>query len=223
MNTKISRTLPMLALVATLGAAALAPTSAEAHVTRASCRSYQDGALMGTNMGKRNAQRLISAVWNKLQRRCDQVDRLAQIISETPFQAPSHNSGLFSACFYMGYTDTLWEQLGGIYDRCGEKCFRAGTEIGKISAEGYCYASIAVGGLDDPGFIAQPPLPFCGNEVAIGCKTEYVATATFDINACYPYTVGYYESTFENSVRQDCFVPADVPIVDGGHYVGSAW
>ncbi|MCC7440976.1 MAG: hypothetical protein IT285_05060 [Bdellovibrionales bacterium] len=183
-------------------------------VTRASCASALGGGRIGTQMGNRNAQRLINAVWNRLGRNCAQLDRLATIISETPLAAPS-SGGLMAACFYMGYTDTLWDQVEDIYNRCGVRCFSAGAEIGRISAEGYCFASIAVGGLDDPGFIQQPPLPFCGMNVSIGCKTEYVATATFDIPACHRYTVGLFENTFENSVRQDCFVPANVPIEDG--------
>ncbi|HTL13222.1 MAG TPA: hypothetical protein VL588_12080, partial [Bdellovibrionota bacterium] len=129
--------------------------------------------------------------------------------------AQSTGGGIMGACFYMGYTDTLWQQVEAAYDRCGVRCFAAGSEIGQISAEGYCAASIAVGGLDDPGFIAQPPLPFCGENVALGCKSEYVSTAIYDIPSCARYTQGVFENTFENSVRQDCFVPADVPISDG--------
>jgi hypothetical protein len=181
-------------------------------VTRQSC--YGPGAgNIGRSMGNRNAQRLFGAIWARLGQTCDKLDRLGEIISETPLAAPSMG-GVFSACFYMGYTDTLWGQLAAAYDRCQVRCFNEGSDIGKISAEGYCAASIAVGGLYDPGFIAQPPLPFCGENLVFGCKSQYLQTATSEINGCFGYTTGGFTQTFENSIRQDCFVPSDVPIRD---------
>jgi len=177
------------------------------------CFSYAGGGSTGRSMGDRNARRLFQNIWDRLGRRCDMLDDLATIISETPLQKP-YGKGPLAGCFYVGYVDALWEELEGAYTRCGDVCFDAGAEIGNISAQGYCYASIALDGLYDPGFISQPPLPFCGTNLAIGCKTEYVATAKQDIPACYEYTVGYFEETFENTVRQDCFVPRDVPIID---------
>ena len=163
-------------------------------------------------MGARNSKRLFDAVWTRLGRTCDQLDRLGQVISDTPLAGVA--SGEFSACFSLGYTENLWDQLAGAYDRCAVRCFNEGSAIGDISAQGYCAASIAVGGLDDPGFISQPPLPFCGATLVFGCKSQYIQTAMSEVNGCYPYTVGYFSQTFENSVRQDCFVPSDVPIRD---------
>ena len=70
----------------------------------------------------------------------------------------------------------------------------------------------------DPGFIAQPPLPFCGSALVMGCKSEYVYTATVAIPACAPYTEGWFTETFDNTVRQDCFVPYDIPIRVHGRF-----
>ena len=64
------------------------------------------------------------------------------------------------------------------------RCFNAGVEVGNISANGYCAASLAIDGLLDPGFISQPPLPFCGQNLVFGCKTEYVSVATREFPGC---------------------------------------
>lgn len=179
---------------------------------RNECLNPSAAGYRGRQMGIRNAQRIFNAVWGRLGRTCDRLDQLGTIISETPFSSPM--GGAFSACFYQGYVDTLWDQLAGAYDRCSVRCFSEGAAIGRISAEGYCAASIAVGGLDDPGFISQPPLPFCGQNLVFGCKSEYISAATSEIRGCYPFTVGSFGLTFDNSVRQDCFVPSDIPIRD---------
>ncbi len=195
----------------------LAP-SAFAHgssITRNTCFIRGTAGDMGRQMGVRNSARLVGAVWARLGQTCDKVDRLAQIISETPLARP-FRGGDFAACFYLGYTDTLWSQLDDVYNRCGIRCFNAGAEIGNISAQGYCAASLAVGGLYDPGFIAQPPLPFCGQSLVLGCKSEYVSVATMEFPGCSAFTEGHFAETFDNTVRQDCFVPSDVPIRDRG-------
>jgi hypothetical protein len=183
-------------------------------LTRNHCYVRGSAGDMGRQMGIRNGSRIVQAVWARLGQTCDKVDRLAQVISETPLARPVRG-GEFAACFYLGYTDAIWNQLDGVYERCGIRCFNAGAEIGRISAEGYCAASAAVGGLYDPGFIAQPPLPFCGMNIVMGCKSEYISVATFEFPGCSAYTEGYFAETFDNSVRQDCFVPSDVPIRDG--------
>ncbi len=210
-----------LTLVAALLACTVAFTvgssSAEARIHRNDCFRQGSAGAMGRSMGVRNATRLFNAVYNRLSRSCAQLERISQIIAETPLAAPSIR-GEFQACFYQGYTDTLFAQLDGAYTRCGDKCFSAGSEVGDISAQGYCAASVAVGGLDDPGFIAQPPLPFCGENLVMGCKSEYVLAATVDIAGCSYYTQGSFAQIFDNTVRQDCFVPSDVPIRDGFNY-----
>ena len=182
-------------------------------VTRADCFRPRGAGDMGRQMGARNATRLFNAIWSRLGQTCNNLDRLGQIISDTPFAAGTN--GAFSACFAMGYTEALWAGLSAAYDRCSVRCFSEGSAIGDMSAQGYCAASIAVGGLDDPGFIAQPPLPFCGNELVFGCKSQYIQTATSEVRGCFPFTTGSFTGTFENSIRQDCFVPSDVPIRDG--------
>jgi hypothetical protein len=206
-------------LAAALFALAAAPVpSAEARgrgLKRSDCFARGTAADQGRQMGERNGARIVQAMWARMGQNCAQVDRLAQIISETQLAKPMRG-GDFAACFYLDYTDALWAQLDQAYDRCGQNCFSAGAEIGSISAQGYCAASVAVGGLYDPGFIAQPPLPFCGTNLVFGCKSEYVAVASYDYPGCSAYTEGVFAETFDNSVRQDCFVPADVPIRDFG-------
>jgi len=184
-------------------------------VNRQTCFQYGSAGDRGRQMGVRNASRIVNAMWARLGQSCDQLDRLAQIVSDTPLARPAMG-GEFAACFYQGYVDTLYDSLAAAYDRCQVRCFSEGLDIGRISAQGYCAASIAVGGLYDPGFLEQPPLPFCGENLVFGCKTQYVVTATREIPACFGYTTGAFTQTFDNSVRQDCFVPADVPIRDSG-------
>lgn len=202
-----------LLLCCLVGATYTKDAEAAPRLKRSDCFRPGTAANMGRMMGDRNARRLAKAVWARLGQTCNQVDRLAQIISETPLARP-YTGGDFAACFYMGYTEGLYDELDLTYTRCGDKCFTAGAEIGHISAMGYCAASVAVGGLLDPGFIDQPPLPFCGANLVMGCKSEYVATAMYDFPGCFNYTVGEFESTFDNSVRLDCYVPSDVPIRD---------
>lgn len=186
--------------------------------SRSTCFNRRSAGDMGRQMGSRNATRLVNAAWSRLGRTCDQVDRLAQIISETPLSKPA-GKGEFAGCFYLGYTDAIWAELENIYNRCGTHCFNSGAEIGRISAEGYCAASLALGGLYDPGFIAQPPLPFCGQNLVFGCKSEYVQVATFEFPGCSIFTENSFMDVFDNSVRQDCFVPEDVPIRDGSMFL----
>lgn len=182
------------------------------------CRSDRSGA-MGRQMGERNAKRLFNQVFNRLGRSCAQLERLTGIIADTPLAS---QRSLMGACFAQGYVETLFNELDAAYIRCGDKCYMAGSDIGQISAQGYCAASAALGGLDDPGFIYQPALPFCGTNLVFGCKTEYVAQATQFIPGCRQFTEGYFGEIFDNTVRQDCYVPSDVPIRDvrGGGYYG---
>lgn len=217
MNSKKTVTsLVTLSLCIGMGAASLTQTAhAEGHISRHECKSGAFESTMGHGMGRRNGGSLVRRVWQRLGGTCDKLDQLAQVISESPLAKPVR-SGRFAACFYMGFVDTVWEEVEKIYDDCGNKCFDAGTQIGNISAQGYCAASIAVAGLLDPGFIAQPPLPFCGTNVVLGCKSEYVRVATSDYPGCYAYTEGSYREAFDNTVRQDCYVPTDVPIRTGG-------
>lgn len=212
MGAKLSLKMALAAMACTMAVTAAVPTKAEAgHIRRNDCFARGSAGATGRQMGVRNATRLFDQIWNRLGRSCAQLDRLANIIAETPLAAPR---SLMGACFAQGYTETLFDQLDAAYIRCGDKCFSAGADIGHISAQGYCAASMAIGGLDDPGFIAQPALPFCGQNLVIGCKTEYVQAATMEIPGCYAYTEGYFANIFDNTVRQDCFVPADVPIRD---------
>jgi hypothetical protein len=168
----------------------------------------------GMQMGQRNGSNLFNRAWRRLGQTCDQVDSIANIIASTPIAPPSYGSSEFAACFYLGYTDALWASLEATYDRCGDRCFNAGADIGTISAQAYCAVSQVLGGLDDPGFIAQPHLAFCGQSVVFGCKTAYVQYAVSPYNSCRQYTEGYFALTFDNTVRQDCWVPSDVPIRD---------
>jgi hypothetical protein len=212
-NVSIGIAIPITLIMLTLAALILMNQAHAGSFARNECFRPMQAGDRGRQMGVRNAQRLFQAIWQRLGRTCDKLDRLGEIISETPLSAPNMG-GAFSACFYVGYTDTLWDQLSQAYDRCQVRCFDEGSDIGRISAQGYCAASIALGGLYDPGFIAQPPLPFCGENLVFGCKSQYLQTATSEVNGCFPFTSGGFSQTFENSIRQDCFVPSDVPIRD---------
>jgi hypothetical protein len=188
-------------------------SSASRRIGRNTCFTRGSAGERGRQMGMRNGTRLVSMVWTRMGQSCDQVDRLAQIIAETPLARPT-TGGEFAACFYQGYIDALWGQIDQVYNRCGNLCFNAGAEIGHISAQGYCAASLAIDGLLDPGFISQPPLPFCGENLVLGCKSEYIYVASYEYPGCRAFTQREYASTFDNFVRQDCFVPEDVPIRD---------
>jgi len=188
--------------------------SGQRKIGRNTCFVRGSAGERGRQMGLRNGGRIVSMAWARMGQSCDQVDRLAQIISETPLARPT-TGGEFAACFYQGYVDALWGQIDQVYDRCGNLCFNAGAEIGSISAQGYCAASLAIDGLLDPGFISQPPLPFCGESLVLGCKSEYIYVASREYPGCRTYTQNQYAATFDNFVRQDCFVPEDVPIRDG--------
>ncbi len=210
---RLKNWITQVALVVTTTSALCSGWEAHAFIQRNDCLRRGSAGGMGRQMGVRNASRIVQAMWNRMGRTCNQVDRLATIISDTPLARP-YTGGEFAACFFQGYVDTLWSQLDQIYDNCGVRCFSAGAEIGNISAQGYCAASMAVGGLYDPGFISQPPLPFCGQNLVFGCKSEYVAVASFEYPGCQVFTEGAFSLTFDNTVRQDCYVPTDVPIRD---------
>lgn len=210
---KASVLVALLGIVSSLSAICISQAEAALPIRRADCFTPGRAGAMGRQMGERNAARLANAVWMRLGQTCNNVDRLAQILSETPLARP-YQGGEFAACFYLGYTEQLFNSLDDTYNRCGSACFTAGAEIGRISAQGYCAASLAVGGLYDPGFISQPPLPFCGSSLVMGCKSEYVAVASWEFPGCSMYTQGHFADTFDNTVRQDCYVPADVPIRD---------
>jgi hypothetical protein len=205
--------LSLTALAVTLSALCSSPAEASGSFHRSNCTRPGSAGNMGRMMGDRNARRLVQMVWQRLGQTCNQTDRLAQIITEMPLAKPMQG-GEFAACFYMGYVDAMYSGIDDTYNRCGVACFNAGAAIGNISAQGYCAASLAIGGLLDPGFIAQPPLPFCGSAIVMGCKSEYIMTAAYDYPGCQPYTEGYFADTFDNNVRLDCYVPADVPIRD---------
>ncbi len=204
-------TLSTLAL--SLSALCSSPAEAGLSFHRSNCFRPGTAGNIGRMIGDRNAKRLTQMIWQRLGQTCNQVDRLSQIITEMPLAKPMQG-GEFSACFYLGYMDAMYAAIDDTYNRCGVACFNAGDAIGKISAQAYCAASLAVGGLLDPGFIAQPPLPFCGSALVMGCKSEYLMTAAYDYPGCQAYTEGDFSTTFDNNVRLDCYVPADVPIRD---------
>lgn len=193
---------------------AVAETAQAARFGRNECFVRNSAGQRGRQMGVRNAQRLFDSVWKRLGRECSNLDRLVSVLADTPLSPPT-SRGAMQGCFYQGYTDTLFDNLELASERCSDRCFEAGSEIGQISAQGYCAASMALGGLDDPGFIEQPALPLCGFNVVIGCKSQYIQTATYDVRGCRDFTEGAFYETFDNMVRQDCFVPSDVPIRDG--------
>jgi len=178
---------------------------------RQDCFNPQRAGFRGMQIGIRNASMIFDRMWRRVNFVCDDLERVAQIIADTQIRPPA-TGGEFAACFYVGYTDTLWSKLEQAYLGCSDACFSAGSAIGEISANAYCAASMSLGGLYDPGFIAQPSLRICGTEVVFGCKTAYLQTAISRTPGCFPYTSGAFTLTFENMIRQDCWVPEDVPI-----------
>lgn len=201
------------ALAVSLSTLCSNPAEAAPSYRRSNCFRPGSAGNMGRQIGDRNAKRMTQMIWTRLGQTCNQIDRLSQIITEMPLQKPMQG-GEFSACFYLGYMDAMYAAIDDTYDRCGVACFSAGVGIGNLSAQAYCAASMAIGGLLDPGFIPQPPLPFCGSSIVMGCKTEYVMTAAYKYPGCQGYTEGEFSDTFDNNVRFDCYVPADVPIRD---------
>ena len=192
------------------------------NLRRQDCFNPRRVGYRGMQIGIRNASMIFDRMWDRVGRVYDELDRVAQIIADTPIRPPS-TGGEFAACFYVGYTDTLWSRLENAYLEGSRVCFSAGSAIGEISAQAYCAVSMALGGLSDPGFIAQPPLRMCGTEVVFGCKSAYLQYAMTRIPGCSTYTTGYFSATFENMIRQDCWVPEDVPIRGdnrfySGHY-----
>lgn len=117
-------------------------------------------------------------------------------------QARNRWSGhLNSAHFWQ----IVWARLAQMYRECDKGCFDDGVAVGQISATGYCSASIAVGGLNAPGFEAQKPLPLCQNETFTGCLSGYDRTAT-SYAGCSTYISGGYLQIFDQSKSQDCHV-----------------
>jgi len=211
MKSKSSLVLTLFALVMAISAVCSSQAEAAPTFRRANCFTPGSAGNMGRQIGDRNAKRLTQMIWQRLGQTCNNVDRLSQIITEMPLAGPTQG-GAFAAGFYLGCMDAMYDTIDVAYDRCGVACFNAGAGIGKISAQAYCAASLAVGGLLDPGFIAQPPLPFCGSALVMGCKSEYVYTAAYEFPGCEVFTDGEFTDIFENNVRLDCYVPADVPI-----------
>jgi hypothetical protein len=97
----------------------------------------------------------------------------------------------------------VWERLAEMYRQCNKGCFDDGVAVGQISATGYCSASIAVNGLNAPGFLAQKPLPLCQNETYVGCLTGYDHTAS-TYQGCSTYISGGYTQIYNESKSQDC-------------------
>ncbi len=213
MKRKSSLVLSLFALTIAITAYCSSEASASPNFTRSRCFAQGSAGNMGRQIGDRNAKRMTQMIWARLGQTCNNVDRLAQIITEMPLARPTQG-GEFSACFYLGYMDAMYASIDNAYEKCGVACFNAGAEIGHISAQAYCAASLAVGGLLDPGFISQPPLPFCGSALVMGCKSDYVYTAAYEFPGCQSYTEGYFSDIFDNNVRLDCYVPSDVPIRD---------
>ncbi len=99
----------------------------------------------------------------------------------------------------------VWDRLALAYRSCNRTCFDDGYAVGQISATGYCSASIAVGGLDAPGGLLQPPLPLCQNETFVGCQKGYDDTSE-DYDGCQNYTSGGYTDIYLQSKSQDCHI-----------------
>lgn len=99
----------------------------------------------------------------------------------------------------------VWNRVADAYRGCNLDCFEDGVAVGQISASTYCSASIALGGLDSPGFLPQPPLPLCQNSIFAGCQSGYQSGAA-SVEGCSNYTAGQFDSIFKAYQSQDCHV-----------------
>jgi hypothetical protein len=103
------------------------------------------------------------------------------------------------------FWQSVWDRLAAMYRQCDKGCFDDGVAVGQISAAGYCSASIAVGGLNAPGYEAQKPLPLCQNETFVGCLSSYDKTAS-TYPGCSTYDSGGYTQIYNESKSQDCHI-----------------
>ncbi len=97
----------------------------------------------------------------------------------------------------------LWDRLASAYRSCDRTCFDDGSAIGQLSGTAYCSASIGVGGLDSPGFLAQGALPICQTATFVGCQSGYQQAAS-SYPGCSTFTTGTYDATFKAFQSQDC-------------------
>jgi hypothetical protein len=97
----------------------------------------------------------------------------------------------------------VWNRMADAYRSCNRGCFDDGVAVGKISATGYCSASLAVNGLLGPGYLEQPPLPVCETSIYAGCIRGYQETPA-SIPGCLEYTTQSYHSIFQEYISQDC-------------------
>ncbi len=99
----------------------------------------------------------------------------------------------------------VWDRLAIAYRSCNRSCFDDGVAVGLISGAGYCSASVQVGGLNAPGFTAQPPLPVCETATFSGCQLGFRQGAQA-FNGCQTYTSGAFETVFNEYQSQDCHI-----------------
>jgi hypothetical protein len=97
----------------------------------------------------------------------------------------------------------VWDRVVETYQSCEAGCFEDGVAVGMMSAVGYCSASIELGGLSAPGFLAQARLPLCENSIFIGCQQGYRQGVELT-EGCSAYTQGLFERVFLESQSQDC-------------------
>jgi hypothetical protein len=104
------------------------------------------------------------------------------------------------------FWELVWQQLTQLYRDCNRSCFDDGYAVGQISATGYCAASLAVNGLNAPGFQYQAPIPVCQTGNFTGCLDGYdQATAAYA--GCSAYASGGYTQIYDQSKSQDCHIP----------------
>ncbi len=103
------------------------------------------------------------------------------------------------------FWERIWNHLSDTYRSCDVDCFEDGYAVGQISGQAYCGISVALEGLQAPGYRAQGPLPVCENSIFIGCLNGFKDTMKSDVS-CRPYFTGRYTTVAKQFQSQDCHI-----------------
>ena len=109
----------------------------------------------------------------------------------------------------------LWNHVTVAFQRCEADCFQDGLAVGQISAAMYCSISEELGGLDDPEFLPQPPLPSCEAGIRAGCVQGYVESVR-QSESCRPYATADFREIFLDNVSQDCHIEEEAGDAQAG-------
>jgi hypothetical protein len=172
-------------------------------------------------------------LWATLGEDPDRYDELVDLLTDTiPGIVTSYTrAGItpYTQCRVQGYLDSLTFQLQLLNPI---ECVIDGGDWASIMAQVYCSVSIELGGIADGDLLLRRPAGVCGAYFEATCEDVYRNVATdgvdpidegvaacldeagFDLEslpylvsfgeACRPYTLGAFASTFATSVFNDC-------------------